>query len=39
MIHNSRYDQFPPAVNGCGTTHLVLENDPPLQVEEEGSPT
>jgi hypothetical protein len=34
---NSGYDQFPPAVNGWATIHLIPDKAPPLQADEEGT--
>jgi hypothetical protein len=34
-----RYDQFPPAVNGWGIMHPVLDTGPPLLAKEEGTLT
>jgi hypothetical protein len=36
---NSEYDWFPPAANDWGITHPIPNRAPPLQAEEEGSPT
>jgi hypothetical protein len=33
------YNRFPPAANGWGTIHPVLNMTPPLLAEEEGPPT
>jgi hypothetical protein len=35
---NSRYNRFPPAVNGWGTIHPVPDVPPPLLAKEEGAP-
>jgi hypothetical protein len=36
---NYGYDQFPPAANGWGTIHHILDKAPPLQPKGKGLPT
>jgi hypothetical protein len=39
IAQNFGYDRFPPAANDGGTIHPVSDKAPPLQAEDEGSPT
>jgi hypothetical protein len=38
MAQKSRYGRFPPAANGWGNKHTILDMSPPLLAKEEGTP-